>query len=200
MEPPSLPDIVHPTVSGDALSHRTLTDSVRTAVALGRPASETATLVAERLRDLLSPGPERAPYQLLTPEQREGDPRHYRQHVLHVEPDGSFSLVALVWLSGQSTPVHDHVAWCVTGVLCGTENEQRYRVAGDDTSPFLVPTGQVRNGPGEVCGFAPPGDIHEVRNAGAETAISLHVYGADIARLGNSVRRQYDLPVRAGTP
>jgi hypothetical protein len=27
-------------------------------------------------------------------------------------------------------------------------------------------------------------------------AISLHVYGADITRLGSSVRRVYDLPVR----
>jgi 3-mercaptopropionate dioxygenase len=26
-------------------------------------------------------------------------------------------------------------------------------------------------------------------------AISLHVYGADITRLGSSVRRTYDLPV-----
>ena len=39
-----------------------------------------------------------------------------------------------------------------------------------------------------------------VRNAGAETAISLHIYGTDISRLGSSVRRVYDLPVVAGMP
>ena len=46
-------------------------------------------------------------------------------------------------------------------------------------------------------GFAPPGDIHRVRNCGDGVAISLHVYGADITRLGSSVRRIYDLPVLA---
>jgi len=45
-----------------------------------------------------------------------------------------------------------------------------------------------------VCGFAPPGDIHRVWNAGTGRAISLHVYGADISRLGTSVRRVYELP------
>jgi hypothetical protein len=28
-------------------------------------------------------------------------------------------------------------------------------------------------------------------------AISMHVYGADISRLGHSIRREYTLPVRA---
>jgi 3-mercaptopropionate dioxygenase len=49
---------------------------------------------------------------------------------------------------------------------------------------------------GEVSGFAPPGDIHRVRNHGDQTAISIHVYGTDVSRIGSSVRRCYDLPVR----
>jgi 3-mercaptopropionate dioxygenase len=39
-----------------------------------------------------------------------------------------------------------------------------------------------------------------VLNAGPETAISLHIYGTDLSRLGSSVRRIYDQPVVAGTP
>jgi hypothetical protein len=35
-----------------------------------------------------------------------------------------------------------------------------------------------------------------VRNRGAGPAVSVQIYGADIARLGTSVRRVYDLPVR----
>ena len=50
---------------------------------------------------------------------------------------------------------------------------------------------------GAVSGFAPPGDIHRVRNTGDTVAISMHVYGADISRLGNSIRREYTLPVHA---
>jgi len=48
---------------------------------------------------------------------------------------------------------------------------------------------------GSVSGFAPPGDIHRVRNTGDGVAISMHVYGADISRLGISIRREYTLPV-----
>jgi 3-mercaptopropionate dioxygenase len=50
---------------------------------------------------------------------------------------------------------------------------------------------------GDVAGFAPPGVVHRVRNAGAEVAISIHVYGTDVTRIGSNVRRYYDLPVRA---
>ena len=52
----------------------------------------------------------------------------------------------------------------------------------------------VTNPVGAVCGFAPPGDIHKVWNGCQEKAISLHIYGADISRLGSSVRRVYDVP------
>jgi predicted metal-dependent enzyme (double-stranded beta helix superfamily) len=47
---------------------------------------------------------------LVTDDQLVPDPIHYRRHVLHVEPDGSFSIVALVWLPGQETTIHDHVS------------------------------------------------------------------------------------------
>jgi 3-mercaptopropionate dioxygenase len=51
------------------------------------------------------------------------------------------------------------------------------------------------NEAGSVCGVAPPGDIHQVTNTGSGTTLSIHAYGADIARLGSSIRRCYDLPV-----
>jgi hypothetical protein len=38
-------------------------------------------------------------------------------------------------------------------------------------------------------GCAPPGDIHRIRNVGDEIAISLHIYGTDITRVGSSARR-----------
>lgn len=164
---------------------------VRAAVGRGLPPDLTASLVGERLAPHLG-----AP-DLLTAEQRESDPARYRQHLLHAEHDGSFSVVALVWLPGQGTSVHDHVAWCTTGVHEGQECERRYRlVPADDTdrTARLVATADVISAQGDVCAFAPPGDIHRVRNAGPSTAMSLHIYGADISRLGTSVRRVYDLP------
>jgi predicted metal-dependent enzyme (double-stranded beta helix superfamily) len=165
-----------------------LTADVRAVVARGLSPARSADLAAEALRGYL------ADPELLTAEQCVGSPERYTQHVLHAEPDGSFSVVALVWLPGQRTPVHDHVSWCVTGVHQGTESEHRYRLVPEGTTAHLVATEVVTNPVGSVCGFAPPGDIHEVRNSGAGTAISLHIYGADVVRLGSSVRRVYERP------
>jgi 3-mercaptopropionate dioxygenase len=67
----------------------------------------------------------------------------------------------------------------------------------DEERRCLVEAGNAVNLAGEVSGFAPPGDIHRVRNAGERTAISIHIYGTDVPRIGSSVRRHYDLPVRA---
>lgn len=167
---------------------RTLVTDIRETVDRGLPPDATARLVAERL------APHLCTPDLLADEQCEGDPGHYRQHLLHAEHDGSFSVVALVWLPGQVTPVHDHVSWCVTGVHEGEEHERRYQLVPHGTTARLVATEDVVNPCGAVSAFAPPGDIHLVRNAGAEKAISIHVYGADVSRLGTSIRRVYSLP------
>jgi predicted metal-dependent enzyme (double-stranded beta helix superfamily) len=167
-----------------------LVAEIRGAVCRRAGWAETARLVADRLRASL-PGPE-----ILSPAERQGSPDGYVSHTLHTEADGSFSICALTWRPGQVTPIHDHVTWCVFGVLQGCEYEELFALADNGTT--VVGVGTNINRAGEVSGFAPPGDIHRVRNHGHGVAISLHVYGADIGRLGTSVRRTYDLPVRAG--
>ncbi len=156
-----------------------LLDGVRTAVSEHAGWSDTARLVAEQLR-LHLPGPE-----VLTASQRLGSPDSYRSHTLHVEPDGSFSVLAVVWRPGQVTRIHDHLTWCVFGVIQGVEHEELY-----DADLNLL--GESDNQVGEVSGFAPPGDIHRVHNTSDTTAISLHIYGTDVTRVGSSARRYYD--------
>lgn len=169
-----------------------LVTAIRSATQRHADWQRTAELVAAQLREHL-PGAD-----ILTAAEREGEPDGYRCHVLHVEPDGSFSVTAMVWRPGQVTPIHDHVTWCVFGVIQGIEYEELYALSPDGS--HLEEVGRSQNNRGEVSGFAPPGDIHRVRNIGTDVAVSLHVYGADITRLGSSVRRIYDLPVvaRAG--
>ena len=164
-----------------------LVSAVRTVVARHEDWQTTARHVAAALEHHL-PTPD-----VLTADQRSGDPEGYRSHVLHVERDGSFSIVGLVWLPGQVTRIHDHVTWCVFGVVQGVEYEELFTL--DEERDCLTEAGDATNGVGEISGFAPPGDIHRVRNVGSQTAISIHVYGTDVARVGSSVRRYYDLPV-----
>jgi predicted metal-dependent enzyme (double-stranded beta helix superfamily) len=156
-----------------------LVAAVRQAVSAQADWAGTAELVADALRRHL-PGPE-----VLTPEQRRGDPERFQSHTLHVETGGSFSVVAFVWRPGQVTRIHDHLTWCVFGVVQGIEHEELFDAHG-------TRLGESSNHPGEVSGFAPPGDIHRVRNIGSTTAISIHVYGTDVDRVGSSVRRYYD--------
>jgi predicted metal-dependent enzyme (double-stranded beta helix superfamily) len=167
---------------------QSLVEDLDLAVRRSGSAQSTVDAVSEALRPALT-NPE-----LLAPEHRIPDPIAYRQHLLHVAPDGAFSLVALVWLPGQETPIHDHLAWCVVGIHEGVEYETRYRLTRRGT---LVAAGEAVALPGEVAGLLPPGDIHRVHNVGDTLAISLHVYGADLRDTGSSIRRRYDHPVRS---
>ena len=167
-----------------------LVRAVRAEVRRGLGGQDTADRVAAALRANLPD-----PAAILPVSLRRGDPAGYQSHLLYAEPDGSFSISAMVWMPGQQTMIHDHVAWCVTGVLQGREYEEIFALA--DGGRALRLAARNVNPAGAVSGFAPPGDIHRVRNTGDTVAVSMHVYGADISRLGNSIRREYTLPVRA---
>jgi 3-mercaptopropionate dioxygenase len=162
-----------------------LTAAIRRAVRARGSWQATADRVAAVLRRH-QPGAD-----LLTPGQLAGDPAGYQTHLLHAEPDGSFSVTVMVWLPGQETPVHDHLTWCVTAVLQGTEYEEIFA----PRDGHLEVIARNENQAGAVSGFAPPGDIHRVRNIGSGIAVSMHVYGTDISRVGSSIRREYTLPV-----
>jgi 3-mercaptopropionate dioxygenase len=156
-----------------------LVAGIRAAVGSHADWAETAELVADQLR-LHLPTPD-----VLTSAQRLGSPDGYVSHTLHVEPDGSFSIVALVWRPGQVTRIHDHLSWCVFGVIQGVEREELF-----DADLNVI--GRSENHVGDVSGFTPPGDIHRVHNTAETTAISIHVYGTDVTRVGSSARRYYD--------
>jgi 3-mercaptopropionate dioxygenase len=167
------------TQTGPAVELTELVGDVRAAVAAHADWADTARLVAEALRRHL-PSPD-----VLTAEERLGSPDGYVSHTLHVEHDGSFSIIALVWRPGQVTRIHDHLTWCVFGVIQGVEHEDLF-----DADLNLI--GRSDNHVGDVSGFAPPGDIHRVHNTADTIAISIHIYGTDVTRIESSVRRYYD--------
>lgn len=168
-------------------SLRHFVETLEPAVAAGRPDPEIAAEAERALRTLL------AEPDFLTEEQRRPDPDRYAQHVLYVHPRRAYSIVSLVWLPGQSTPVHDHICWCVTGVLTGREEEVRYEMRDGTGGPVLGLVDTVLNERGDVSRLVPPEEnIHRVANACDGVAISLHVYGADIAARGTSVNKVFE--------
>lgn len=83
------------------------------------------------------------------------------------------------------------MSWCTVGVYEGCESEISYRLVGPRGRRRTQAIGRASSGAGTVSAIAPPGDIHQVFDSGTTTAISLHVYGADLGVLGSSIRRTY---------
>lgn len=154
-----------------------------------------AAAVQARLPELL------ADPSFLTPEFREPWPDRYRSHLLVVAPSKRFSVVSMIWMPGQVTPIHDHICWCVVGVMQGLERERRYSLHEDNGGGrWLVPLDEDTVTPGHTCALIPPDEnIHQVRNAGDSLAISIHVYGEDIGVYGSSINQCFgELPIREG--
>ena len=101
-------------------------------------------------------------------------PEGYRQYLLYCDPLERFSVVSFVWMPGHRTPIHDHTVWGLLGVLRGEELCEEYSTEIRKTASHGVR-------PGDVDRVSPAiGDIHVVSNPGTQTAISIHVYGANI--------------------
>jgi predicted metal-dependent enzyme (double-stranded beta helix superfamily) len=116
-------------------------------------------------------------------------PDAYRQYLLYCDPLERFSVASFVWMPGHRTPIHDHTVWGLVGVMRGEERCEEY---GAD----LKPAGSHAVRPGDVDRVSPSiGDIHVVSNGGTQTAVSIHVYGANIG----AVRRHVFDPA-TGTP
>ena len=115
------------------------------------------------------------------------DPVHYRQYLLHADPEERLSVVSFVWGPGQATPVHDHTVWGLIGMLRGAEASQRYAL---DAAGAARPQGEaVALRPGQVeCVSPARGDIHRVWNLQPDAvSVSIHVYGANIGAVRRSV-------------
>jgi DNA-binding GntR family transcriptional regulator/predicted metal-dependent enzyme (double-stranded beta helix superfamily) len=157
------------------------------AILSGPNPSEAALRVAENLPRLL-----RNP-RFLNPEQRESSSHSYRRHLLYVDPEGRFSVLAIVWEAGQTTPAHDHPCWSVMGVYAGELRETCYRrLNGPDGTPRLIPTGVTHYQRGDVTYLDLLGqNLHRFDNPTNDVAISVHIYGSDVRSSGSSFGQCY---------
>ena len=113
----------------------------------------------------------------------------YRQYLLYCDPLERFSVASFVWMPGHRTPIHDHTVWGLVGVMRGLEMCEEY-------SPSLKKIHAHESKPGDVDRVSPTlGDIHVVSNTGTQTAVSIHVYGANIGAV-----RRHTFDPATGTP
>jgi len=147
-------------------------------------------LMAERIKSALARAA--ADPDILAPEHRRPQPGSYARHVIHADPAGRFTILALVWSPGQFSPPHAHHTWCGYAVCDRPLTETLFR--WDRSSSHAAPVRtEVRN-PGYSC-FAGEGldQIHRLGNSGHGPAISIHVYGVERERIATHVNRMVDV-------
>jgi len=115
---------------------------------------------------------------------RTGSPDCYTRHLLHRDPENRFVVLALVWMPGQMTPIHDHSCWGVMGIVENSLEEVCYDRLDDGSRTDFAELEQSRGtdvGRGSVAYLLPPfEEIHRIGNTTDKPTISLHVYGRDL--------------------
>ncbi len=137
---------------------------------------EIPALVAQCLKGYLSAE------ELLNQTQTQPNASHYQRHTLFRDEAGEFTIMALVWLPGQETPVHGHMAWGAVGLYAGELNVTNYEIFGTRAGQMhLQPVGEIDAREGDVTSVTGGiNDIHKIKNVSAKPAISIHVYGMDV--------------------
>ncbi|MCB9876230.1 MAG: cysteine dioxygenase family protein [Planctomycetes bacterium] len=114
----------------------------------------------------------------------------YGRHLLHRDPQGRYTIVAMTWESGQGTPIHDHCGmWCVECVQAGrivVTSYDRSEVSGagggDGEQVRFARAAEVTAGVGEAGSLIPPFDYHVIHNPFDARAVTVHVYGGEMER------------------
>lgn len=116
----------------------------------------------------------------------------YTRHLLHADPSGRFTVVALRWDPQQGSPVHAHFTWCAYRVLHGALTEGHFEWDRAANQAYLFNRVPRLSGQ-SVCGHGGMDFIHRLSNEQDQTAVSIHVYGIDSARISTHVNRMVAL-------
>ena len=110
----------------------------------------------------------------------------YARHLVHRDPAGRFTVLAMVWGPGQGTPLHDHQGlWGVECVAEGEIEAEAYRHLGtdEDGSERFERLAVDRGGVGATGTLEPPLEYHVMRNPRRDAkAVTVHVYGGELTR------------------
>lgn len=111
-------------------------------------------------------------------------PDRYARRLLHRDPAGRYTVIAMVWGPGQHTPLHDHAGiWCVECVYRGKIEVTSYSVRGGDPEQGVVLFEKARvvtAGIGEAGALIPPFEYHTIENVTARPSVTIHVYGGEM--------------------
>lgn len=120
----------------------------------------------------------------LEPQYLQPAPDRYARRLLHRDPAGRYSVVAMVWDVGQGTALHDHAGeWCVECVYRGKIKVVSYDIQGspDDVPVSFKEEATIHAGVGEAGALIPPFEYHTIANALTDKpSVTVHVYGHEL--------------------
>ncbi|MBS1713886.1 MAG: cysteine dioxygenase family protein [Armatimonadetes bacterium] len=135
--------------------------------------------VKEVLEDVFRSGDDFLPARCLAPAAD-----RYARRLIHRDPAGRYSVVAMVWGVGQGTALHDHAGeWCVECVYRGRIEVTSYDIQGSPEEPLVQFKREktVYAGTGEAGALIPPFEYHTIANALTdEPSVTIHVYGHEL--------------------
>jgi predicted metal-dependent enzyme (double-stranded beta helix superfamily) len=152
--------------------------------AIDRACADGAT--ADRIVAALESTAARA--DLLTPAQRTPQKHCYARHPIYSDPDGRFTVIAIVWAPGQFSPIHAHHTWCAYAVHENALEETLYDWHHESATAQPARTELRSPGYGSYS-HAGLDQIHRLGNSGPTPAISIHVYGVGREHIGTRVNR-----------
>ena len=107
---------------------------------------------------------------------------HYARRLIYMGADTRFSLLAMVWAPGETTPLHDHGGqWCVECVYRGEIVGTNYLLEDQrDDKFYFREHSSVREVEGESSALVPPFEHHVLANRSENPAVTLHVYANEL--------------------
>lgn len=153
--------------------------------ALGGPADLVAYRVRQAINDGLTSHSDMEKLLSVLRTKPQSD-QSYTRHVLHADPGGRFTVVALVWGPTHSSPVHAHHTWCAYRIVEGALTESHYEWDSASQKAYLF-NKVTREAGQSVCGNAGLASIHRLVNETSAPAISIHAYGVDVERISTHV-------------
>ncbi len=102
--------------------------------------------------------------------------------------DAHMTAWLICWMNDHDTGFHDHdVSAGAVAVVGGRVHEERLTIGGQPRRRTFAA--------GDAFHFS-PADIHRVRHAGADPAVTLHVYSPPLARMGAYVIDEHGVLAR----